>query len=146
MACIFCEIVAGRSPASRVYEDDDYLAFMDIHPWRPGHLLVIPKQHEQYVGGLPDELAHGLWRLGHRLAAAIRRSDLNCDDLHFVLNDGRHANQSVPHVHLHLLPRWKGDFFSLLGQLARRPFMALVKPTPRAELDRRAAQIREALS
>lgn len=145
MACIFCEIVAGRAPASRVYEDDEYLAFMDIYPWRPGHLLIIPKRHEQYVGALSDELAHGLFALGHRLAAAVRRSALDCDDLHFVLNDGRAANQSVPHVHLHILPRWRGDLFTMVGQLLRRPFIALVKPTPRHELDRRAAQIREAL-
>lgn len=145
MACIFCEIVAGRADASRVYEDDEWLAFMDIYPWRPGHLLVIPKTHHQYVAGLTGEQTAALFGLGARLAAAVRRSQLGCHDLHFMLNDGPAANQSVPHVHLHLVPRWRGDLPQMLLQLAKRPFIALVPPTPRTELDARASQIKEAL-
>ena len=146
MACIFCEIVAERADASRVYEDDEFLAFMDIYPWRPGHVLIIPKQHQQLVGGLPRERTHALFALGVRLAAAVRQSDINCDDLHFILNDGRAANQSVPHVHLHIVPRWRGDLWQLVAELAKRPFIALMSPAPRGRLDQQAAQIREAMS
>ncbi len=145
MACIFCEIVAGRADASRVYEDDEFLAFMDIYPWRPGHVLIIPKEHQQHVGGLSQQTSDALFALGTRMAAAVRRSQLGCDDLHFILNDGRAANQSVPHVHLHIVPRWQGDLWQMLVELAKRPFIALTRPAPRANLDAQAAQIREAL-
>jgi len=146
MPCIFCEIIAGRADASRVYEDDEFLAFMDIYPWRPGHLLIIPKEHQQHVDGLSTERSHALFALGTKLASAVRRSDLGCDDLHFILNDGSAANQSVPHVHLHIVPRWRGDLWQMLVELAKRPVIALIKPAKRDHLDRQAAQIREAIS
>ncbi|MCG8419220.1 MAG: HIT domain-containing protein [Proteobacteria bacterium] len=158
--CTFCEIIAGRKPASVVHEDDNFMAFMDIFPWRPGHVLVIAKTHCQYVHELAMPIRKELFALGTRVAEAIRASDIECDDVHFLINDGRAANQTVPHVHLHILPRRRGDLWQLVATLATRPliwrigrtlhptrwFSSTTKPSAgipsRAELDRHAALIR----
>ncbi|MDF1565899.1 MAG: HIT family protein [Deltaproteobacteria bacterium] len=145
MACIFCRIERGELPSSRVFEDERFLAFMDIHPWRPGHVLVVPRRHAARVAELPEGEAEALFALGLRLAAAIRASELPCADLHFVLNDGKGANQSVPHVHLHLIPRQRRDFLKLAGAVISRPLVPLGRPAAREVLDAQAEQIRAAL-
>lgn len=139
--CIFCAIVAGKAPASRVYEDDRFLSFMDIYPWRPGHTLVIPKRHGQRVGDLDADTNAELFALGVRISAAVRASGIPCDDVGFVLNDGPAANQSVPHVHLHVLPRTRGDLWRLGVQLLKRPALPLLGAASRAELDGHAQAI-----
>jgi diadenosine tetraphosphate (Ap4A) HIT family hydrolase len=145
MACIFCQIVAGEQPASPVYEDAGFSAFMDIHPWRPGHVLVIPKKHCVRARDLTAPERAALLEIGVRIGEAARQSDLPCDDVHFMINDGPAANQSVRHVHLHVLPRKRGDLLRLIGQLARRPLVPILPPTRRARLDDQAAQLRAQL-
>ena len=139
--CIFCQIVAGDLACSQVYADDDFLAFMDVYPWRPGHVLIIPKRHAMRVGELEEGAGERMFGLATRIAAAIRASTLPCDDLHFLVNDGRAANQSVPHVHMHVLPRQRGDLWILGLELAKRPIVSLLGQAPRVELDRQAALI-----
>ena len=70
--CVFCEIVAGRAEASLVYADDIVIAFMDIQPWNPGHVLVVPRDHSPYLAGLDEENGAQLWRVAHRVAKALR--------------------------------------------------------------------------
>ncbi len=143
--CVFCAIVAGRAAASIVWQDDQLVAFMDIRPWRPGHLLLIPRQHVQFGAELPGAVAGALFPAGIRLGSALRASGLPCDDVHLILNDGPAANQTVPHLHLHVLPRRRGDFWRLFGRLAQVPLTAVLPHTPRATLDEQAARIRAAL-
>jgi histidine triad (HIT) family protein len=143
--CIFCEITAGRAAASVVLEEERALAFLDIHPFRPGHLLVVPRRHAVRIDELDGETADGLWRAARRLAAALRASELPCDDVHFLINDGPAASQSVPHVHLHVVPRRRGDGLRLLGHLVTRPLAPVLPPTPRPALDRVAASLRRLL-
>ena len=140
--CIFCEIVAGRAPCSEVYQDASFMAFMDIHPFSPGHVLVIPKRHWTRVGQVPSDTRQQLFELTCRLAQAVRESSIACDDLHFLINDGRHASQTVPHVHMHILPRRRGDAGARIAGLLARPFVSLLGPAPGARLDRQAALIR----
>ncbi len=142
--CVFCAIVAGQLPASVVHEDARHLVFMDIYPWRPGHVLVIPKRHATRVVELDEGERAELFTLGARVADATRASGLRCDDLHLVINDGPASNQSVPHVHLHVLPRTRGDLIRLIASFAARPLIPLgiLRPTRRATLDRHAALIR----
>jgi histidine triad (HIT) family protein len=131
-ACVFCAIVSGDEPASRVYEDGDVLAFMDLHPVNPGHLLVIPKRH---AVGLPDldvDLGAQLWRAGHRLSLALRRTGLRCEGVNLFLADGEAAFQEVFHVHLHVVPRYAGDGFRIHAD---------VRQAARAELDEVAALV-----
>lgn len=137
--CVFCEIVAGREPASVVYRDELCTAFMDIRPVNPGHLLVIPNRHATYLADLPAETGAQLFRVAQRLAAALRRSGLRCEGVNLFLADGEVAGQEVFHVHLHVLPRFRGDGFGLRFPpgYGRRP--------PRPELDETAGRIRAAL-
>lgn len=139
--CIFCEIVAGTLPSSRVYEDGDLLSFMDIYPWRPGHTLVIPKVHCQRVDEMTAPGRAHLFETAARIASAMRRVDDLCDDVHFMINDGPAANQSVPHVHMHVLPRRRGDLARLCAQLIKRPLVPLLPPAPRRRLDAYAARL-----
>lgn len=135
-ACIFCDIVAGRAESSSVYEDDQVLAFMDIRPMTPGHLLVIPKVHASNLAELPPALGGPIFETAQKLAAAVRRSPLKPEGVNFFLADGVAAGQEVFHVHLHVLPRTRGDGFGLRGSFSW---------PHRMSLDAQAAQIRSAI-
>jgi histidine triad (HIT) family protein len=112
---------------------------MDIQPVVTGHLLVIPRVHAANLADLdPDTGAH-LFRVGMKLAAAVRRSTLRCEGINFFLADGVAAGQDVFHVHLHILPRFQGDNFGF-----RFPPGYWDLPG-RETLDALAAQVREAL-
>ena len=110
---IFADIVAGRAPSSKVYEDADVLAFMDIRPMTPGHLLVIPKVAARSLAELDPAVGGKLFQVGQRLAAALRVSEVACDGVNLFLADGEVAGQEVFHVHLHVIPRTRGDGFGL---------------------------------
>ena len=121
MSCVFCAIVAGKAPAIRICEDDDYLALLDIRPFTRGHTLVIPKRHTVDLTDTPPETVVGMVAIGHRVARAARRSGLHADGNNVVINDGKAAFQSVFHIHLHVLPRRDGDKLSFVkGVLLRR--------------------------
>ena len=109
--CVFCDIVAGRVPASVVYRDERVCAFMDIRPVNPGHLLVIPLVHAAGLTTLESGTGAQMFRVGQRLAEAIRRSGVRCEGINFLLADGEAAGQEVFHVHLHVIPRYAGDGF-----------------------------------
>ncbi len=100
--CLFCRIVAGEIPAKRVYEDKLSLAFADINPQAPVHLLVIPKQHLRSTAQTTAEHA-GL--LGHLLATTAKLAlDQKLDNgYRIVINTGADGGQTVDHLHLHLL-------------------------------------------
>ncbi len=134
---IFSDIIAGRAPASKVYEDEDVVAFMDIRPLTLGHVLVVPRIPARNLAELDPALGGKLFQVGQRLAAALRASEVGCDGVNFFLADGVTAGQEVFHVHLHVVPRTPGDGFGLRA-----------RPTtpPRADLDYLAASIRGALT
>ena len=134
--CVFCRIIAGREPASLVYQDERALAFMDIRPAVPGHLLVIPRSHAAALAGLdPDDAAH-LMRVAQRMAAAVRASGIRCEGVNLFLADGEAAGQDVFHVHLHIIPRFPGDGMRI-GAAWSFP--------DRSELNAQAARIRAAV-
>lgn len=121
MACVFCDIVAGKAPAVRIYEDDDYLAFLDIRPFTRGHTLVIPKRHFENLVDTPADVVAGLAKLGQRVAQASRESGLHADGNNIAINDGKAAFQTVFHIHLHVVPRRDGDKLAFAkGMLLRR--------------------------
>jgi len=106
--CVFCKIVAGEIPCTRVFEDETCLAFMDIGPLAPGHTLLIPKKHYEFLGEMPaEEVAH---LAGHlpALARAVQEA-MGADGLNVLQNNGQVSGQVVPHVHFHLIPRVPGD-------------------------------------
>lgn len=137
--CIFCKILAGELEVSLVYQDEICSAFVDIQPVNPGHLLVIPNRHAPYLADLKEEEGAQIFRVGHRLSAALRESGVKCEGVNFFLADGEAAMQEVFHVHLHIFPRYDGDGFGL--KFAPKYF----QKSDRKELSEIAEKIRNAL-
>jgi histidine triad (HIT) family protein len=134
--CVFCQIVDGAAPASVVYSDATVMAFMDIAPIVPGHLLVIPKRHAELLGDLKPGEGSTCWMIAETLARAVRGSGLQVEGVNLFVADGEAAFQDVPHFHIHVIPRFAGDGFGLsfppgYGQ-----------PVERTALDDAAARIR----
>ncbi len=111
--CIFCKIVRHETPASIVHEDAGSLAFMDIRPINPGHVLVVPKDHAPSLADLPPSAGGRLFERAMAVATALRKSGLRCEGVNVHLADGEAAGQEVFHVHLHVFPRYRGDGFGL---------------------------------
>lgn len=121
MSCVFCAIVSGEAPAIRVYEDDDYLALLDIRPIVRGHTLVVPKRHTVDLTDTPPSTLADMVRIGQRIGRAARASELRADGNNIAINDGKAAFQSVFHIHLHVAPRKTGDKLSFAkGLVVRR--------------------------
>jgi histidine triad (HIT) family protein len=137
--CTFCDILAGRLPASTVYQDEICSVFMDIRPVNSGHVLVIPKQHIASLADMNENTGGHLFAIGRRVAAALRRSGIRCEGINFFLADGESAGQEIFHVHLHIFPRYQGDGFGLKfgPHYSKRP--------TRAELDAVAEKIKLSL-
>jgi len=106
--CLFCKMVAGQIPVTKIYEDDVVLSFLDIGPISDGHTLVIPRQHFEKLHDCPPELL-GLVssRLG-KIAEAVAGA-MNSDGYNVLCNNGRAAGQVVEHLHFHIIPRNTGD-------------------------------------
>lgn len=111
MTCVFCDIVRGAAPSSIVYADDLTMAFMDIQPINAGHMLIVPRNHASCLAELDVETGGRMFEVGMRLSEAVRRSGLRCEGVNLFLADGEAAGQEVFHVHLHLIPRYRGDGF-----------------------------------
>jgi histidine triad (HIT) family protein len=106
--CIFCKIVAGEIPCIKVFEDDRVLAFMDISPINKGHLLVIPREHFETITEIDSNLYGHMASIVCDLAKASAGA-LHPDGMNVMQLNGKAGNQVVPHVHMHLVPRWTGD-------------------------------------
>lgn len=106
--CLFCKIVAGEIPATKVHEDDRTVAFMDINPGTRGHVLVIPRAHVADLHAIEDEDLHAVARTARALAAkAVDR--LGAEGVNVIQNNGAAAWQSVFHYHVHVVPRYADD-------------------------------------
>ena len=133
--CVFCRIVAGQIPSTRVYEDELAVAFMDIGQVNPGHVLVALKAHAESLYELDDAQAAAVQRAAARVARAIRAA-FAPQGLSVYQANGKPAGQTVFHYHVHLVPRHEGDGMALTWP---------VKNPPREELEKHAARIREKL-
>jgi len=109
-SCVFCAIVAGEAPASTVYRDDMVIAFMDIRPANPGHVLVVPLEHADSILDIRDEaILARMFSVGRQVAAALTDSGVRVEGFNLFLANGTVAGQTVFHTHLHVLPRFGGD-------------------------------------
>jgi len=137
--CVFCNIVKGKGTESLVYSDEKTVAFMDIQPVNSGHVLVIPRAHVAGLSDLDEETGAQVFKVGIRVANAIKRSGIKCEGVNLLVSDGRAAFQEIFHVHLHVIPRFEGDNLriSFGRKYGERP--------ERTELDRIAAKIRNVL-
>ena len=101
--CVFDEIVAGRAPVHKIYEDKDTLAFLDLFPITRGHTLVIPKRHVDRLTELREEEYEDLFRT---VVTVCRRVERLTSDYNVAVNQGRLAGQLVFHLHFHIIPRY----------------------------------------
>ncbi len=106
--CIFCEIVGGRIPAHTIYEDEETLAFLDIQPRSPGHMMIIPKKHHATIMDLPDNLVQPVFVTVKRVAQMLEKG-LGTGHFTIGINTGRLSGQEVDHLHVHVMPRFEGD-------------------------------------
>jgi histidine triad (HIT) family protein len=104
--CVFCEILAGRAKAEIVLDEEKVMAFLDVRPVFAGHVLVVPKEHHETLIDLPNALLQPLFGATKRLAAAIE-AGLGADGTWVAINN--RVSQTVPHLHVHVVPRRKGD-------------------------------------
>lgn len=145
---IFESIIRGDMPASYVHDDAQCVAFMDIRPITRGHVLVVPRQAEATLEGLTTATRQHLWELAHAIGLAQQRA-LGSRAQHLLINDGRAASQTVPHVHIHVIPRYGRDNLYTLGRLGWH-ITTLALPyreraARRRKLDAQAASIAAAL-
>jgi len=104
--CIFCKIVKEEIPCVKIYEDENFLAFLDIEPVSEGHLLIIPKKHVAWMQEADDETISGIFKLAKKLMLAVKNG-IGCDYVQLSI-----AGTDVPHFHVHLIPRYFNDGFS----------------------------------
>jgi len=117
--CLFCAISAGKVPAHIIYEDDRTIAFLDIHPSAPGHTLITPRTHAARIEGLSAEDAAALFAVLHRLTKPIREA-VGAEAATVGINDGPGSGQEVPHVHIHVIPRRRGDGGGIIQAITRK--------------------------
>jgi histidine triad (HIT) family protein len=102
--CLFCKIITGEKPSRKIYEDDDIIAFHDINPQAPTHILIVPKQHVETIEDASPEMLGKLLRKATDLA---REAGIAAQGYRTVINCREHAGQTVYHLHVHLLGgRW----------------------------------------
>lgn len=106
--CLFCKIVAGDIPAQKVFEDEYSIAFMDINPVNPGHVLVVPKEHSDDITKMPDEAVGRLFRFVQHVAKGVREA-VGAPGFNIGVNTGPAAGQVVFHMHVHVMPRFEND-------------------------------------
>lgn len=136
MECAFCAIVTGEAPTSWIYQDERVISFMDIEPATPGHLLVVPKVHVSHLADLDPEDGAQMFQLAQVLGQALRDSSIAAQGINLFLADGEVAFQDIFHIHLHVVPRTRGDGVVVSAEFG--------KPN-RDLLDAQAADIRATL-
>ena len=103
--CIFCKIVKKEIPCAQVFENEDFLAFLDIQPVADGHLLIIPKKHIVWMQDAEDKVIAGIFKLAKKLMLAVKNG-IGCDYVQLSI-----VGKDVPHFHIHLIPRYFNDGF-----------------------------------
>lgn len=137
--CIFCRIVGKEIPAEIVHSDAAAVAFLDVSPLADGHVLVVPRLHAARVEELSPEALAGAFRIVAALSGPVRRA-LHADGLTIGINDGEVTGQTVPHVHIHIVPRRFGDgagsIHGMFQAGARRPVGEIAAAIRRAAGER----------
>lgn len=134
-SCIFCKIVAGQLPCFKLFEDEATIAFMDINPVNPGHALAVAKGHWPTIDVIPPEVLAAVARTAQRIAKAAMAT-LEPNGVNLLQSNGVGAGQSVPHLHVHILPRFQGDQVKLNWTY---------KPGDKAEIEAICGRLKAAL-
>lgn len=107
-SCLFCRLVAGEIPSRKVFEDEETLAFLDVFPTSPGHVLVVPKAHVSTVAEADDRTLEAWMRTIKRVTVAVQKAT-GAPGINLLQNNGEVAGQVIPHLHMHVIPRYAGD-------------------------------------
>lgn len=110
--CIFCRIAAGEIPSGTIYEDQDFKVIMDISPASRGHAVILTKNHAADIFELPEQDASRIFVVAKRVAMAMKKV-LGCEGINILQNNGELAGQTVFHLHVHLIPRYKDDMVNI---------------------------------
>ena len=132
--CIFCKIIQGEIPAHKIYEDEKNLAFLDINPLTWGHTVVAPKEHGETLLAISDESVKEVNLAVKKVTAALKEA-LQPDG--FTIGINHQIGQAVPHLHIHILPRWQNDGGGNIHSIVKNP--------PSEELSSTAEKIKAAL-
>jgi histidine triad (HIT) family protein len=131
--CVFCRIAQGKAHASRVYEDEEVMAFLDARPVNEGHTLVVSKKHYENIFEIPDEELGNLFRIVKKVASAVLKSE-KAEGIRIVQNNGIAAHQNIFHFHVHVIPEYE----------AQESHWHRITPQ-QGELDKVAAKIRRSI-
>ncbi len=139
--CIFCQIIAGHAPATRLYEDAHAIVILDLFPIHPGHTLIIPRHHGALLEHQQTQTNAHLMVLAQRVIRAHKAAGVTGAH-NLVINDGKAANQHVPHVHLHVIPRKRGDTLPTIVRWWTRMLPLTGMRKRREALEQMAARLR----
>ena len=138
-SCIFCDIIHHKRESYLIAEDKFFIVILDIFPLRPGHVLIISKRHVKFIEDLGDEERGLLIMWVNKMSKSLKSSPLEVKSTQVLLNNGKEANQTIPHLHFHVIPRYGGDLgFVLLNFLTR-----FFNPFFRIQRDRKLNTIKE---
>ncbi len=132
--CIFCDLMRGAAEVSICYEDATAIAFLDIQPVNPGHVLIVPREHYETLQEVPKAVGAHLYQVATKLIPVVQTAS-GATDMNIVVNSGAAAGQNVMHYHIHLIPRRENDGFDV-----PLPFPGSQMPN-RQQLDAMAARI-----
>jgi len=110
--CIFCKIIKGEIPCTKIYENDKVIAFLDIVPVNPGHALIVSKEHFENIEDLPEGILFEIIKAAKKIAPVIIKA-VGSNSYNLGVNNGKDAGQLVPHVHFHIMPRFENDGYKL---------------------------------
>ena len=130
MDCIFCKIIKGEIPAIKVLDEEQVVAFMDINPASPGHLLVAPKRHAENIFEISEADLAAVSKAVKRCAQAVRDA-LQADGITVLQLNGKASDQRVPHLHVHVMPRWDKDGLPVSSWKLQPGDMKEIKETAR---------------
>jgi histidine triad (HIT) family protein len=112
MDCIFCKIIDGEVPAVKVLDKDQVIAFMDINPASRGHMLIVPKKHVENIFEISEDDLSAVMNAVKRCAQAVRQA-LKAEGITVLQLNGKASDQIIPHLHVHIMPRWQNDRLSV---------------------------------
>ncbi len=133
--CVFCRIVRKQAPSSIIYEDKTVMAFLDIRPLNLGHCLVVPKAHYIDIFDIPENILCDVHKTSKLISPAIKAAT-DADGISIIQQNGKSAGQDIFHIHVHVVPRFKGQ---------KIPNFSDLKPIERSKLDEMAKKIRQQL-
>ncbi len=118
--CLFCDIAQKKIPAEIIYEDEEALSFLDIHPRAPGHAVIISKTHSENILDLPEEKVGSLFKAVKKITSLIDQA-FKPDGFTIGINHGKVSGQAVEHLHVHIIPRWLNDGGGSLHGVVNNP-------------------------